>query len=47
MEKFTSNIDVLDDVKDVVLVDLSLLLRVENVIDGALQPRVVRRLRAR
>lgn len=43
----TSNVDVLDDVEHVVLIDLALLLGVQDVINGALEPMVIGRLRAR
>lgn len=43
----TGNINILDNVKYVVLVDLSLLLSVQNMIYGALQAFMIRALRAR
>lgn len=43
----TGNVDVLDDVEHVVLVDLPLLLRLQDVINGALEPVVVHGLGAR
>ena len=40
-EERTGDVDVLDDVEDVVLVDLPLLLSLQDVINGALEPTVV------
>ena len=34
---FTCNVDVLHDVQDIVVIDLSSPLRVQDVIDGALE----------
>jgi hypothetical protein len=42
----TCNVNVLDDVEHVVLVDLPLLLRLQDVINGALEPVVVHGLGA-
>ena len=43
----TCNVNVLDDVEHVVFVDLPLLLRLQDVINGALEPVVVHGLGAR
>jgi hypothetical protein len=47
VELITGNVNVLNDVKYVVFVDLPLLLSVENMVNGTLQAFVIRGLRAR
>lgn len=40
----TGNIDVLDNVKNVILIDLSLMLSIKNVINGTFQSIAVHTL---